>query len=444
MKKLSYIFLFLVLALAAALHVKHRLSLGAEAYIYGYPLVLMDATQRSSESTVGVNQLGHRLELPDHNFRAVVRPNNDTAYSIAWLDLSGGPQVLSLPDMGARYYVMPFMDAWSNVFAQLGSSSTGQKSGDYLIYGPGWKGDLPADIPAVEAPTNKVWLIGRSQINGLDDMQKLQQKLSQMALTSLTEFNSGERHYSRVITELDKSNVLAEVDDMEPADFFQRLNRLMAEQTAPVADAAQLERLNFIHIGSGLDFKNNVGVDPWLIGNGAKLAKQALQDKKSEDRSGVNGWAIVRKGIGRYGIDYKTRAFVAMIGLGALPPEEASYPNTFKDSNGDRLDGNYRYRLHFAPGELPPAKAFWSITLYDRDGFMVDNKIQRYSIGDRDNLHFNPDGSLDIFVQSLSHELSDNWLPAPNGEFSITMRVYLPSKQYLDGQWWPPSVQRLP
>lgn len=444
MKKLSYIFLFLVLALAAALHVKHRLSLGAEAYIYGYPLVLMDATQRSSESTFGVNRLGHRLELPDHNFRAVVRPNNDTAYSIAWLDLSRGPQVLSLPDMGSRYYVMPFMDAWSNVFARLGSSTTGQKAGDYLIYGPDWKGSLPTEISAVQAPSNKVWLIGRSQINGSSDMPELQKKLSQMALTSLAEFNRGGKNYSRVITKLDKSNVLAEVDAMDSAEFFQRLNLLMAEQAAPVADAAQIERLDFIHIGSGLDFGKNVGVDPWLIARGAKLAKQALRDKKNEDRSGINGWAIVRKGIGRYGIDYKTRAFVAMIGLGALPPEEASYPNTFKDSSGDRLDGRYRYRLHFAPGELPPANAFWSLTMYDRDGFMVGNEIQRYSIGDRDKLHFNPDGSLDIFIQNSSHELSSNWLPSPSGEFSITMRVYLPSKRYLDGQWWPPSVKRLP
>jgi len=444
MKKLSYIFLFIVMALATGLHVKHRLSLGAQAYVYGFPLVLMDATQNADIAGMGVNRIGHRMTLPDHTFRAVVRPNNDTVYSIAWLDLSQQPQVLSLPDMGSRYYVMPFMDAWTNVFARLGSSTTGQQAGDYILVGPNWQGKLPDDIKVIKAPSNRVWLIGRSQLNGKQDLPALEKKLASIALTDLENFVQGRRFYSQKITKETGPDLMAEVEAMDEQDFFAKLNQQMAKQPPAKADAELLEQLEFIHIGPGLDFGKNLLLDPWIIAKGASMAKQKLQQQKNVDRSAVNGWAIIRDGIGRYGTDYKTRAYVALVGLGALPPEEASYPNTFKDSNGQRLNGHSRYRLHFKPGQTPPANAFWSITLYDRDGFMIANSINRYAIGDRDGLLYNDDGSLDIIIQQPATEIQNNWLPAPAGDFSITMRVYLPSKRFLSGGWQPPAVEKLP
>ncbi len=153
---------------------------------------------------------------------------------------------------------------------------------------------------------------------------------------------------------------------------------------------------------------------------------------------------VVRDGIGVYGTDYSVRAFVSLIGLGALTPVEAAYPNTIKDSTGNPLNGKNRYRIHFDAWKTPPVDAFWSLTMYDERGFLIDNPINRYAIGDRDPLKFNPDGSLDILIQ---HERPDegeqNWLPAPTDAFAVTLRLYLPQDDFLNGTWKLQPIERI-
>jgi hypothetical protein len=158
----------------------------------------------------------------------------------------------------------------------------------------------------------------------------------------------------------------------------------------------------------------------------------------------VNGWQINRQTMGVYGNDYLKRAFVAMVGLGANLPEDAIYPLAVKDADGQPLTGANSYVLHFNKGELPPVEAFWSVTMYDAQGFPVPNSLNRYALGDRDSLRFNADGSLDIYIQHEKPGAADesNWLPAPEGAMGVTMRLYAPRENVLDGSWNPPAIRK--
>jgi hypothetical protein len=185
-------------------------------------------------------------------------------------------------------------------------------------------------------------------------------------------------------------------------------------------------------------------VDRQLLNIAIKVTRDGIEDFFANGRVLENGWAVIRDTIGNYGTHYKVRTGVAMIGLGALEPAEASYPSANIDSNGEALNGANTYRLHFPAGKLPPVDAFWSLTLYNEDDFLVENALSRFALGDRDPLSFNTDGSLDL---TFSHEepvtALNNWLPAPDAPFALNMRLYLPKEDFLNGTWKLPVVERL-
>jgi len=424
----------------------------AEAYIFGYPLVMMDLTRQAmtqdQHQTPGSkNNFHHIQSFPDHTFKDVVRPNNDTLYSIAWLDLSEGPLVLSVPDTGERAYVMPLMDAWTNVFSLIGKRTTGTQAGHYLITGPDASAATPAGMTRVAAPTNMVWIIGRTQTNGKSDVPAVTQLQQGYTLAALNDWQQGLIPQPLIgLTSPDGEDPLHQLSRMPASEFFNRLSELMSAQPASVDDRAALDNLASI----GVNISEPFDVGPAAFFHLA-LAEQAIaatqkkikQTLSSNDRL-ENGWAVQRDTIGNYGTDYITRAVVAMIGLGALPPAEASYPNTVVDSQQRTLTGEHQYRIHFAADALPPVDAFWSLSMYDEQGFFIANPINRYAIGDRDELHFNNDGSLDLFIQNTPPEASNaNWLPAPSGAFALTMRLYLPKENFLNGQWKLPNVNRI-
>jgi len=192
------------------------------------------------------------------------------------------------------------------------------------------------------------------------------------------------------------------------------------------------------------DLEHSGPLERYLIERGVNYMRDHLMDELSRRRTVENGWFIARGAIGNYGTDYGLRAGVALIGLGALPPAEASYPSTSSDSAGRPLSGEYRYRIRFAPGQTPPADAFWSLTMYDHEDYLVDNPIGRYAIGDRDPLVYQPDGSLELLIQHEQPlEGAGNWLPAPAGTFTLTLRIYMPRDVFLNGDWSPPAVERL-
>lgn len=463
-----------VLLGAASLHVLSTVKNVANAYLYAYPLVLMAESKRAYLNQTGnddqstTNRFRHIRDFPDHSFREVVRPNNDTLYSVAWLDLDREPVILSVPDTKGRYYVMPFMDAWTNVFAMVGKRTTGTQAGSYAIVGPNWKGSLPQGLRAIAAPTPSVWLIGRIQTNGADDVAAVAQLQAKFTLTTLSRWAEDRNEASTVdasvkkglrlasrskLTKEDSLGPMEKVDSYSANEFFKQFARLVAKQGALEFDEdalTNMRRLGLLSESLKLDgrFEKLGPIDQLIYTAAITITQKKLADSIRAPRSLENGWSVHRSIIGDYGDNYNFRAAVAKIGLGALPIREAAYPNAKVDKNGDLLDGGLvggrkAYRLHFEAGELPPVNAFWSLSLYDEHGYFIENPINRYAIGDRDKLHYNADGSLDILIQATKPDDTTNWLPAPSQAFALTMRLYSPQKRFLDKAWTLPPVEPL-
>lgn len=427
------------------------LRAASDAYLYGYPLVIMEETREASESLLGANVLGHNREFPHGDFRLVVRPNFDTLYTSAWIDLEDGPQVLSMPDTGDRYYVLPFMDAWTNVFSRAGTSTTGNGKQEIALVGPDYDGELPDGLTSViESPTNMIWMIGRVQTNGPDDVAAVAELQDQMSLTSMADWRNGERKRGIVTSMQDVEadvDPMTTVETMDAQTFFSRLNRLMAEQPPLKDDGPELARFAHLGIAPGEDFQlEDLGwLQSRMVSMALDVTRQKTAEAVKEDRSNAEGWNVIRSSIGVYGTDYLMRAVIAQFGLGALPPYEASYPSCMITPDKEPLDGSkYNYRLRFEADALPPVRAFWSLTLYDFEGFMKRNEIDRYSIGDRSGLEFNPDGSLDIYIQHERPETGiSNWLPAPREEFNVILRLYYPTDEFTSGEWTIPPFEKV-
>lgn len=433
-------------------------EIGAEAYIYAYPLVLMDITRRVATNVAKpepsllrapMGQWSHAPSYPDATFKDVVRPNADTLYSMLWFDLGKEPLVVSMPDTAGRYYVLPLMDMWTDVFATLGSRTTGTEAGTFVLVGPRWKGTLPQGMRVVVSPTEVGWMIGRTQTNGAADyanVHKLQAGFKAVPLSQR------ERPVAFAASKVDasvdmKTPPVDQVARMSADEFFATFVRLMRANPPHAADYPILHRMERVGIVAGKDFK--LADAPPAVKQGlARAAPAALARMKElgpQLRQRRNGWIVSTTQIGTYGVDYLMRAYIAFAGLGALPNDEAIYPSTFTDADGKPLSGADKYVLHFDKNQLPPAKAFWSLTMYGADQFFVANPINRYAIGDRDKLTFNPDGSLDLYLQreSPGKDRESNWLPAAEGRFSMNLRLYLPAAEARDGRWMPPAVKRV-
>ena len=446
-----------LVALVAAifLFMKDKIILGAEAYLYGYPLVMMETTRVQSAKYIGPeNQLRMVRQFPNAQFKDVVRPNVDTLYTTAFISMKEGPWVFDMPANDKRYELMPFMDAWTQVFASPGTRTSGNQGATYLLAGPKWDGQVPKGMTLLKSPTDMVWLIGRTQTNGTADFATVHELQNRLRLTkwpqppdSLSASTDSKRDAQpswQVSTEPSLTPV-AQMKALNTTEFFNRLMKLMVSNPPSPEDAPLLARLAQLEIKPGqavhLSTSNalSFSLGRWIAN---QRVMQAL-NTKAQDGS----WSYPPLNLGRYGTDYNTRAAVAMVGLGANLPEDAMYPNTALDHQGQALNGKHRYRLHFAANALPPVKAFWSITAYGADEFLIDNPMQRFAIGDRDPLVFNADGSLDLWVQATppsQKEAAANWLPVQMGApFLLNARLYWPEDKALNGQWKMPVVERL-
>ena len=422
-------------------------TIGVEAYVYLYPLLLMDITRRQlSNLEAGVkpgfgpmNEFHHIREFPPADFRAVVRPNFDTLYSSAWLDLTGGPMVVSVPDAADRYYLLPILDMWTDVFAAPGKRTTGTAAASYIIAPPGWKGETPADVEVIEAPTPTVWIIGRTQTNGPADYAAVNAMQDGITVVPLSVGGSESAPVSAAsdATVDMETDPLTQVNSLSAPDYFRYGSELMKLHPPHVTDWSQLVRMR--RIGFGLD----PSLQDALAGV-PQQAQELMRTKYPTLARVVDGWQLNTDTVGVYGDYYLKRAIVSMVGLGANQPEDAIYPIAFVDAEGHPLDGDNDYVLHFAEDELPPVEAFWSVTMYDAEGFQVANEINRFAIGDRDELSYNADGSLDLYLQheAPAEGRTSNWLPSPRGPLGVTMRLYAPRPEALDGRWTPPPIRR--
>ena len=448
--------LVLVALVAAMLLVmKDKIMLGAEAYLYGYPLVIMETTRLQSAKYIGPeNQLRMVRQFPNAQFKDVVRPNVDTLYTTAFISMKEGPWVFEMSANDKRYELMPFMDAWTQVFASPGTRTSGNQGATYLLAGPEWDGQVPMGMTLLKSPTNMVWLIGRTQTNGTADFATVHELQNRLRLSKWTtpensaSANTDSKRDAKPDWQVSLEPSIAPVAQMKALstpEFFNRLMQLMVSHPASKEDAPLIERLAQLEIKPGqavhLSWSNalSFSLGRWIAN---QRVMQAL-NTKAQDGS----WSYPPLNLGRYGTDYNTRAAVAMVGLGANLPEDAMYPNTALDHQGQALNGKHRYRLHFAANALPPVKAFWSITAYGADEFLIDNPMQRFAIGDRDPLVFNADGSLDLWVQATppsQKEAASNWLPVQMGApFLLNARLYWPEDKALNGQWKMPVVERL-
>ncbi len=433
--------------------------IGLDAYTYAYPLVLMEMTRRvstngdagqSSIMRAPMNQFAHARTYPDASFHNVVRPNADTLYSTLWFDVSKEPLLLTLPNTAGRYHVVPLMDMWTDVFATLGTRTTGNDGGVFAVVGPRWQGSLPKGARMIRSPTENGWIIGRIQTNGAADYDHVHQLQAGLKATPLSAWGKPDVAVRPVLDPaVDmKTPPVDQVAQMKPEAFFALFAELMKRNPPHATDYSILLRMERLGLVPGKSF-DLTAADPAVQRGLTRAASDAYQRIIQRRRSlglGRTGWVAMGSSLGAYGNDYLQRAFIGFAGLGALPPEEAVYPMTPVDSEGKPLNGASRYVLHFEKDRIPPADAFWSLTMYGEDQFFVANPINRFAIGDRDRLAFNADGSLDLYVQkdSPGADKESNWLPAPAGPFSMNLRLYLPKRQVLEGRWAPPPVVRQP
>jgi len=430
-----------------ALNPQEAYELGVQAYLYGYPLVLMTHTYEAFIRRAPINQFQHAKTFPNAGFRSVVRPNADTLYSAAWLDLSREPIVMSVPDTRGRYYLVQMLDAWTETFAAPGARTTGTKAGQFAIVGPTWRGTLPPKMTTITAPTNLVWLIGRIQTNGPNDYPNVQALQRGFRLAPLSAAAEGASSPSSAAPARQPDANLpppAQVARMDAVRFFTALADAMQHHPPHADDARFIAPFSAIGLAPGKPFDDS-GLDDATKRSLMRAVSDVRRQLFAVDARVNNGWRSTNT-IGRYGTDYLSRAVVARTGLGALPADEAIYLSTARDADGRPLSGANAYVLHFAKDALPPVNAFWSLTLYDADGYFVPNTSNRYAIGDRDHLRFNQDGSLDVYVQQRrpSDSQSENWLPAPGAAFNLSLRLYWPKPEVDAGRWTAPSVRRYP
>ncbi|HIE1866398.1 DUF1254 domain-containing protein [Pseudomonas aeruginosa] len=423
----------------------------ADTYLFGYPLVIMELTKQYhlARGETVLNQLNHSTSFPNYRFNSVVAPNVDTLYSVAHLDLRAAPVVLSIPETHGHYYMMPILDAWTNVVASPGTRTIGEDAREFLIAGPTWQGEPPPGTQLIRVPTQMAWIIGRFKSNGPRDYEQINSLQSQFRVQPLS--HSGGTTVAEVVSaHLPAMNTRQPPDqqiaDWSQDEYFATLCVLLSDNPPTAADTALLSRARDTGL-LGRDCQAHQST--WQrLGSSLGYRKVtdllAHADELQQKMPGANGWKISYD-LGDYADRYPQRALVAKLGLGANTADDAIYPNTRVDKDGQPLHGNQRYIIHFDKAQLPPVKAFWSLTLYNTQLFLVDNPINRYALGDRDDLRYNADGSLDLYIQKDAPEQPErrsNWLPAPPSEFSLYLRLYWPAPEALRREWLPPLVRR--
>lgn len=437
---------------AVTAHELHHIAV--DAYIYAYPMVLMELTRRQAtgvqspiEGRAPINQFGHRSTFPDAKNVSMAWPSADALYSSLWYDVRREPLIIRIPEAGGRYYLLTLFDMWSDVFATRGSRVSGNGFQAFAIVGPDWQGTLPSGVDMLRSPTASGWLINQVQTRSPAEYAEVNKFQANMSATLLTPASAPYPQSGSANTALNvQESPVEQVARMDAATYFNLFADLLRSNPPHANDYPMLERLRRIGLGSDPFTFNRL--DPVVQQALAKAAPEAgrrITDNANSLGVVVNGWRMVLHGIGTYGTDYTRRAAVAYVGLGARTPEDVIYPVSVCDNQGRPLDSRYKYILHFDKGQLPPSNAYWSLVLYDaRQGF-AHNELDRYALNSTDALRYNADGSLDIYIQrkAPAGDKKTNWLPSPqDGNFVLNMRVYWPKPSALDGLWAPPPVHR--
>ena len=446
-------------ALAAGVPISEQEAhdIGVDAYVYFYPLLSMEITRLQMSNIEAGKEFGkgpmntfhHMPAYPPADMKVVVRPNFDTLYSSAWLDLTKEPVIVSAPDTAGRFYLLPMIDMWSDVFASPGSRTTGTKAGHFLLASPTWQGTVPAGVERIDAPTPYVWIIGRTKTDGPADYDAVHKIQAGYQITPLSQWGKTPAAPTvKIDPTVDmKTPPKTLVDTMSAEQYFTGAAELLKVIPPHITDQPIVARMKRIGIerGQSLQFDK---LDPAVqsaLSAAVTDAQKLMQWKVKSLARVANGWSMNTDTMGVYGNYYLKRAVVAQVGLGANLPEDAIYPLNLLDDTGQPLNGANRYTIHFEKADVPPVNGFSSITMYDAEGFQVSNELNRFAVSSWMQFKLNTDGTLDLYVQHESPGKANeaNWLPAPEGPFGLTMRLYGPQSEALTGKWNPPPVVKV-
>jgi hypothetical protein len=425
-------------------------SIATDAYIYGYPLVTTKITGLAFTNTIKPdpstfqapkNQLVNQPEYPPATYHGVTAPNADTLYSAGFLDLAREPVVLSYPNMSKRYFLFPIYDAWTNVIYSPGSRTKGEAAQNILIAGPSWHGSVRAGMTLVKSPTNMAFIIGRVYSDGTpSDLAQVHALQRRFKLVPLSAYGKpytprpGETGGPYTPKEIVR-DVIAK---MSTSEYFNFMTEAMKE-SPPVLprDAPIVAKMARIGIVPGKPFtmsQLSPEIQKVLENVPQTVNTQLISMESRGIGKATNGWQI--PGVcGKYGTNYPVRAAVSAFGWGCNLPQDAVYPMAKVDDAGNPLTGTHTYVIHFNEGETPPAQAFWSITMYDKQYYFYPNPMDKLTVGQRNKLKYNADGSLDLYFSHLQPAgvAEANWLPAPADDFILCMRLYWPRTS-------PPSI----
>lgn len=429
-------------------------AIAKDAYIYGFPMVdsyriqnayFVDKANPQYKGEWNQTHSIARVFTPEDT--AVQTPNSDTPYTMLGADLRAEPLVLTVPPIEAgRYYSLQFVDGYTFNFAYVGSRTTGNGGGKYLLTGPDWKGEKPAGITEViRSDTQFVQVIYRTQLFDPADLDNVKKIQAGYTVEPLSAF---EHQPAKTAPPVDFAVPLSPEDEKTSPKFFENLNFLL--KYAPVLPGEQDVRARFAKIGIGPDGDFHADklskekleavqagmADAWAETEAFKKDKldtgQVTSAQLFGTREFLNG-------------NYLYRMAAAVLGIYGNSADEAIYPVLSVDSTGAPLTGAGKYTLRFAPGQLPPVNSFWSLTMYKMpQSLLVANPINRYLVNSPmlPNLVKDADGGITIYVQNQSPgpEKEANWLPSPEGPFQLIMRLYWPKPEALNGTWQAPKA----
>lgn len=430
-------------------------SIATEAYIYGYPLITSEITRIQMTNVASPEELrapmGRLLNMrtyPPADFQGVTAPNADTLYSAGWVDVGTEPWLLSLPDLHGRYALFPVLDMWTSVLASPGKRTSGTGAQTWAVTGPQWHGTLPPGVRQIRSPGRYAFILGRVYCTGTEaDYDAVHALQDRIRLYPLSSYGKPYTPRPGTVDANPGFSMTERVRDvirrMDAATYFGMMARLMKDNPPLAQDAPIVAKMARIGLVPGRKFDMS-SLDPAVqaaLADVPGAAEQKIAGEKDKLGKTENGWTTPGAA-GRYGTNYLARACVSDFGWGANLPQDAVYPTAEVDDAGRPLTGDKKYVVHFEKGETPPVNGFWSITMYDPSWFFAPNPLNKFTVSPRDNLKYNPDGSLDLYFQHVSPgpEKQANWLPAPEGPFIVMMRLYWPKT----GTWQPPGLKAAP
>lgn len=464
MKKNLIIFIGLIIGIFTSCNQKQETltpeqakQIAEEAYIYAFPMLdnykmlfVQAVWEKSPAYEVPFNQLKNNAVLLGPEYTTIVRPNNDTFYSIVWLDLRGEPIVISVPAISdKRYYSFQLIDLYTHNFDYIGTRSTGFGAGSYMIAGHEWKGEKPDGIDKViKTECNFAVALGRTQVYNPDDVENAKKVMEEYKAQPLSEFLGNETPVASAPLDFP----VFSPEKVKSVEFITYLNFILGQVTPYPGEANLLKKFSKIGIGPNATF-NAEKIDPEIkkaIEEGIADALKKIEAETQKLGIRKNGWMQISGIFGTREFmqeKYLTRAAAAMFGLWGNTLEEAFYPETSEDADGEALDcSKYNYVLHFNKDEMPPVKAFWSLSMYKLpEQLFIENEINRYVISSAtEGLHYNEDGSLDVYIQKENpgKDKVSNWLPAHDGLFSLQARLYWPNPENLDPLYVMPAIEK--